>query len=143
MMLSFPEGQHRMEATSRPCYGFGLLSTCPLNFMDNGENDEFYDSAIFNVKSRSPIHDTVYGNIIVPKNVTFLKTMNTKLLKSVSLSMQNEASLSVKNTYMSWIQACLIDTESALSNAGTSWTQKPMANYRNDYALYSKLSPQL
>ena len=83
VQLSFPEGQHRIEAASRPCYGYGLISEAPLIYMAQGGYEQF-QQAIYEVRKRSPINDQVPANVINVKNLKDRQTMDLIKLREIS-----------------------------------------------------------
>jgi hypothetical protein len=66
--LSFPEGQHRMEATSRPCYGYGLLQAAPLEDLSKTNLDDHV--YLFRIKPKSTVNDKISATMIIPKVVS-------------------------------------------------------------------------
>ena len=59
------------------------------------------------LKENSPVHDKISGKFILPQFYNKNEQIKNDLLKEVSRKFQDLASLSVKNTYLSWIKACV------------------------------------
>ena len=114
--LSFPEGQHRIEAISRPGYGYGLLQNAPLiPVSPNLPEDELYKEKIAMLYTESPLHAKCHVYFLLPKESTNPGSIDTTKLGTVSAKIQELSRLQISTTYIGFFKTCFQNIQEALS----------------------------
>ena len=127
LFFCFPEGQHRVEITSRPVYGYGLSSPAPLQTYDLlGPNEK--KALLASLEPTSPIHGDIMCRFLLPTDPT--KNFPQTLLVKRSTEYQTQANLEVSTSHLVFFQTVKTEIDNRFS---VSFAKKGLeANVWND-----------
>jgi hypothetical protein len=100
-----PEGQTRLEAVSRPCFGYPLYAEAPLQDNKGPLITDFDQTLFFNASQSLPPWSTAFNSIqgsVVYTTGQVLDSKQADDLKEISRVVQEQSGLEINTTYQNF-----------------------------------------
>ncbi len=128
-----PEGQTRMEAASRPCFGYPLFGIAPLRDTFSPYVKDFqYDASVLSCSSL-PTYSTAFsrvqGSVLYSVTEQPFDSNKALQLKQVSQQVQKFAALEVVTTYQSFYRDVIQEITKSFTSTCKPFTDFEYANY--------------
>ena len=127
-----PEGQTRLEAVSRPCFGYPLYGIAPLRDDKSDLISEFVQESFFKESQSLPTHSTAFrnvqGSVLYTSNATFDK-QQVEDLKEVSRIIQDQGILEINTTFQTFYKIVVEEVQNTFSPTNKPLTEIEWANY--------------
>ena len=108
-----PEGQTRLEAVSRPCFGYPLFGTAPLTDTDGPSLHDFDQDTFFAACKSLPIGSTAFikvqGSVLYSADDKPLDSSMLQKLQDISQEVQEMGNLEVNTTYQAFYSGVIQD----------------------------------
>jgi hypothetical protein len=127
-----PEGQSRLEAVSRPCFGYPLFGVAPLRDEKSKYVRDFIQQDFFDLSMSLPPHSTAFGNVQGSVLYTIDGDFNFKSvegLKKVSQIIQEQGVLEINTTYQNFYKIVVDEVSKQFDDDQRPLTGIELANH--------------
>jgi hypothetical protein len=128
-----PEGQTRMEAASRPCFGFPLYSWAPLRDKLGPLTTDFDQTVFFKNSQSLPPGSTAFtkvqGSVLFSSADNNLDIQVAELLQKISGIVQAQSTLEVNTTFQHFYRDVIEQVTSKFDDTTQPLTPQEWANY--------------
>jgi hypothetical protein len=128
-----PEGQTRMEAASRPCFGFRLYGSAPLRDKKGPLTTDFNEDIFFRANQSLPPGSTAFtnvqGSVLFTSAEKILDSYEAQQLQKISEIVQQQSNLEVNTTFQHFYRDVIQQVVQNFTNDSQPLTEKEWANY--------------